>query len=71
MAPELLDRKASEVMTVNPKTVTTSTLAVEAVAFMNDSAPKVTSLFVVDGSEGAARPVGFLTIHDCLRAGVQ
>ena len=71
MTPELLDRKASEVMTVNPKTVTTSTLAVEAVAFMNDSAPKVTSLFVVDGSEGAARPVGFLTIHDCLRAGVQ
>ena len=69
--PELLDCKASDVMTANPKTVTASTLAVEAVAFMNDSAPKVTSLFVVDGPEDAARPVGFLTIHDCLRAGVQ
>jgi arabinose-5-phosphate isomerase len=71
MSSELLHRKASEVMTKNPKTVVASTLAVEALAFMNGSEQKVTSLFVVDGSEGAAKPVGFLTIHDCLRAGVQ
>ena len=69
--PDLLERTASEVMTANPKTVAASTLAAEAVAVMNNSAPKVTSLFVVEGREGAGRPVGFLTIHDCLRAGVQ
>ncbi len=71
MYPDLLERKASQVMTANPKTVQVSTLAAEAVAVMNNSAPKVTSLFVVEGREGAGRPVGFLTIHDCLRAGVQ
>lgn len=71
MSSDLLHRNASEVMTMNPKTVVASTLAVEALAFMNGSEPKVTSLFVIDGPKGAERPVGFLTIHDCLRAGVQ
>ena len=71
MSPDLLERQASEVMTEDPKTVAVSTLAAEAVAVMNNSAPRVTSLFVVDGPSGAAKPVGFLTIHDCLRAGVR
>ena len=71
MSSDLLHRMACEVMTKNPKTVGASTLAVEALAFMNTSEPKVTSLFVVEGPESSARPVGFLTIHDCLRAGVQ
>jgi arabinose-5-phosphate isomerase len=71
MSNDLLERKASDVMTAHPKTIAVSALAAEAVALMNNSAPKVTSLFVVDGEPGALRPVGFLTIHDCLRAGVQ
>jgi arabinose-5-phosphate isomerase len=71
MSAELLERKASEVMTAKPKTIAVTALAAEAVALMNNSAPRVTSLFVVDGEPGALRPVGFLTIHDCLRAGVQ
>jgi arabinose-5-phosphate isomerase len=71
MAPDLLDRRASDVMTPNPKTVPATMLAAEAVAFMNNSNPKVTSLFVVDGLRGVTRPVGFLSIHDCLRAGIR
>jgi len=68
MARELLDRKARDVMTKNPKTVGPNMLAAEALTFMNERAPKVTSLFVVDAGK---RPVGFLSIHDCLRAGLQ
>jgi len=71
MSPSLLERQASEVMTPNPKTVAVTALAAEAVAMMNNSTPKVTSLFVVEEEQGSFRPVGFLTIHDCLRAGVQ
>jgi arabinose-5-phosphate isomerase len=71
MSSDLLERQASQVMTKNPKTVVVSALAAEAVAVMNNSAPRVTSLFVVDGPDGTAKPVGFLTIHDCLRAGVR
>ena len=71
MSPDLLDRAAADVMTRSPKTIAPSMLAAEAVAFMNNSAPKVTSLFVVDGEGKAARPVGFLSIHDCLRAGIR
>jgi arabinose-5-phosphate isomerase len=63
---DLLDRKASEVMTAGPRTVAPDMLAAEALNLMNTGTPKVTSLFVVEGS----RPVGILTVHDCLRAGV-
>ena len=71
MSSDLLERQASDVMTANPRTITVTALAAEAVGVMNNSAPKVTSLFVVEGEQGSLRPVGFLTIHDCLRAGVQ
>jgi arabinose-5-phosphate isomerase len=63
---DLLDRKASQVMTRQPKTVSPAMLAAEALNMMNTGTPKVTSLFVVEGM----RPVGILTVHDCLRAGV-
>lgn len=66
----LLDRTAKDVMTKNPKTVSPSILAAEALAFMNNSTPKITSLFVVD-PKGDGRPLGFLGIHDCLRAGLR
>jgi arabinose-5-phosphate isomerase len=70
MERNLLDRVAKDVMTKNPKTVGPAMLAAEALAFMNDSSPKVTSLFVVE--QGARRtPIGFLGIHDCLRAGLR
>jgi arabinose-5-phosphate isomerase len=71
MSPDLLDRTAGEVMTANPKTIAPGLLAAEAVALMNNDSPKVTSLFVVERVGAAARPIGLLTIHDCLRAGIR
>ena len=63
---DLLDRKAAEVMTARPRTVGPDLLAAEALSIMNTGTPKVTSLFVVEGG----MPVGILTVHDCLRAGL-
>lgn len=60
----LLDHRAGEVMTRNPRTIAPEALAEAALAQMQDS--KITSLFAVrDG-----RPRGILHIHDCLRAGM-
>lgn len=63
----LLDRRAADVMTVKPTTVTPDALAEEAVRIMNRR--KITCLFVSDpdASSGVA---GLLHIHDCLRAGL-
>jgi arabinose-5-phosphate isomerase len=67
----LLDQKARDVMSKNPKTVASDMLAAEALAIMNTSAPKVTSLFVVDPKAKSKKPVGLVTVHDCLRAGIR
>jgi len=64
MQPDLIDKRAGEVMTKNPVGVRSQALAVEALKIMNDRA--ITSLFVVDNGI----PVDILHIHDCLRAGV-
>lgn len=69
MSRDLLDKKAGEVMTRNPKIATPSQLAAEALAFMNDN--KITRLFVLDPNDKSKKPVGILHIHDCLRAGLQ
>jgi len=61
-----LVRKASAVMTRNPKIAAPGQLAAEALAFMNEH--KITRLFVLE--TGARKPVGILHIHDCLRAGI-
>ena len=65
MEQALLGRAVAEVMHCSPKTVPAGTLAADALGMMNRFA--ITSLFVVDENE---RPVGFLHMHDCLRAGV-
>ena len=64
MSPELVGRKAGEVMTKGAKTIGPNMLASEAVGFMN--ANFITNVFVVEGK----KVVGILHIHDCLRAGV-
>ena len=64
MSPDLLARRADDIMTANPRTIRPDALASEAVRVMNERA--ITNLFVVD--DGKA--VGILHIHDCLRAGV-
>lgn len=65
MGDALLGRMVEEVMQRAPKTIGATALAAEALGLMNRTA--ITSLFVVD-DEG--RPIGFLHMHDCLRAGV-
>jgi arabinose-5-phosphate isomerase len=65
MGKSLLERTVAEVMHRNPKTIAATALALDALGLMNRSA--ITSLFVCGKNE---RPVGFLHMHDCLRASV-
>lgn len=60
----LIEKPAADVMTRTPLTVPPSMLAAEALGILNSKS--VTSLLVVE----AAKPVGILHIHDCLRAGI-
>ncbi|TVR78424.1 MAG: KpsF/GutQ family sugar-phosphate isomerase [Rhodospirillales bacterium] len=64
MAPDLLNRTVTEIMTPNPKTISAEALAGEALGIMN--ARKITNLFAVEGDG----PVGVVHVHDCLRAGI-
>ncbi len=66
MAPDLLTRKAGDVMTRAPRTVPPETLVGEALALMNMSERPFTVLFVVEDE----RPVGIVHMHDLLRIGV-
>lgn len=61
----LMAKTAGEIATLDPVTVQTDTLAVSALAIMNDS--KITALVVVDVQN---HPVGMIHLHDLLRAGV-
>jgi arabinose-5-phosphate isomerase len=70
MNQDILALKAADIMTAKPRTIRTSALAAEAVAFMNTSTPPFLCVFVVDEAGPAERPVGILHLHDCLRAGV-
>jgi arabinose-5-phosphate isomerase len=60
----LMEHRAGEVMTRDPRTVAPSMLAGEALKLMNDN--RITVLFVVED----ARPLGILHVHDLLRSGV-
>jgi len=64
MQDGLVQKKARDVMTKAPLTVSPQMLAAEALQILNDK--KRTQLFVVDGG----KPVGILHIHDLLRASV-
>jgi len=65
MDDSLLGRKVAEIMHPDPKTIGAAALAAEALGLMNRTA--ITALFVVDAG---GHPIGFLHMHDCLRAGV-
>jgi arabinose-5-phosphate isomerase len=67
MGPDLLARRAHEVMTTSPRTIGPEALAAEALHVMNARERLITSLFVVDA---AGWPVGILHVHDLLRAGI-
>jgi len=64
MSPDLLGRRATEIMTVRPRTIRPEALAAEALGHMN--AQKITSLFVVENDQ----PIGLVRMHEILRAGV-
>jgi arabinose-5-phosphate isomerase len=58
-----LDHSAAEFMTSDPKTTGPDALVGDAVELFDEY--KITSLFVVDESDGSKRPVGVIHIHDC------
>jgi arabinose-5-phosphate isomerase len=64
MRPDLLLAPVDDVMTRAPKTVRPDQLASEALQIINSS--KITALIVCEGG----KPVGIVTFHDLLRAGV-
>lgn len=66
LGPDIWNKKAQDVMTKNPKTITADILAVEALTIMNTTGKGVTQLFVVQDE----KPIGIIHMHDCLRAGV-
>lgn len=63
--PDLVTRPANELMSRNPRTVSSDLLAVQALTIMEEK--RITSLVVTDD---AARPVGVLHIHHILRSKV-
>ena len=65
MSENILQMKATDVMTRNPKATTPDVLVAEAVNMMNNK--KITQLFVIDKDN---HPLGLIHLHDCLRAGV-
>ena len=61
MNKNIINKKASEVMTKKPKVVKEDTLVGEALSLMNST--KITSLFVCANT----KPVGIVHVHDLLR----
>ena len=57
---------AAEIMTPNPKTISATALAAQAVGVMERHS--ITSLFVL--RDGGRHPVGVIHLHDLLKAGV-
>jgi len=62
-----LNRKASEIMTRNPKWIEMDSLAARAVQKMEEYS--ITSLFVFKNGEDRT-PVGIIHLHDLLKAGI-
>lgn len=63
LSPKILEEKAIDLMTKNPKTVTPDTMISEALKIMHDK--KITNLFVIENK----KPVGVIHIHDILTLG--
>ena len=64
LSSKILEEKAIDLMTRNPKTVSPNAMTAEALKIMHDR--KITNLFVLDGK----KPVGVIHIHDLLNNGV-
>jgi arabinose-5-phosphate isomerase len=66
MGPDLMNARAEAVMTPNPLTIAPDALAAKALSIMNRDERPITALLVVENN----KPVGIISIHDLLRAGV-
>jgi arabinose-5-phosphate isomerase len=67
MAPDLLQKKAADIMSKNPRTIAPDALAVEALDLMTKTPGHyITSLVVMEGE----KIVGLIRVQDCLQAGV-
>lgn len=64
LTPKILEEKAIDIMTKNPKTIAKNTMASEAIKIMHDK--KITNMFVVENN----KPIGVIHIHDLLNNGV-
>lgn len=64
LSAEILHKRAIDVMTKNPKTISKETMASEAMKIMHDK--KITNIFVIEDY----KPIGVIHIHDLLNNGV-
>ncbi len=64
LSPDILNSKAIDLMTKNPKTISPNAMTSEALKLMHDK--KITNLFVLDNK----KPIGVIHIHDLLNNGV-
>ena len=64
LSSKILEEKAIDLMTRNPKTISPNAMTAEALKIMHDK--KITNLFVLEGK----KPVGVIHIHDLLNNGV-
>jgi arabinose-5-phosphate isomerase len=60
---EGLDHVASEFMSADPKTIGPDALVDDALSLFDEH--RITTLFVVEETEGRKKPLGVLHIHDC------
>jgi arabinose-5-phosphate isomerase len=67
MAPDILSKTATDIMTPTPATIREEAFATSAVQQMQKK--KITVLFVVRGQK-SKKPVGLLHMHHCLQAGI-
>lgn len=64
LSSQILEEKAVDLMTKNPKTISPNAMTAEALKIMHDK--KITNLFVIENK----KPVGVIHIHDLLNNGV-
>ena len=64
LSSDILDKKAFDLMTKNPKTISKDVMISEALKIMHDK--KITNLFVLEDK----KPIGVIHIHDLLNKGV-
>ena len=64
MKDNMLQKKARDVMSKNPKVITENTFVSDALKIFNDH--KITSLFIMKNLKNK-KPSGIIHLHDCLR----